>query len=163
MNWKDILQYLVIWNVLGSAIFCVYVVIVFRSGVVYTAREEDGTLKKKVPLAGLLNMIGLLLAIVGLQVAANYFGLARKGLKMAFPALLGLNYAHYFILFLFDTIVIDGLVLAVWRPGFLRLPEKMGRDSMKEHIRTSIPVGLAAGAVLAALSSAVSYFLVPAG
>lgn len=156
---NKILSYLFQWSVIGIVIFCVYVVVVFRTGMVYTAREVDGTMKKKIPLSGILNMLGFLLGIVGLQLAANAFGVCGKGFRLPFPGLLGLNYAHYLILFIFDTVIIDGLVLGVWRPGFLRIPDSMGKESMKEHITASIPVGLAAGIVLAGISTTISSFL----
>ena len=75
-----------------------------------------------------------------------------------FPLFL-LNYGHYLTLFLFDTLVIDGLLLGVWRPQFLRLPKTMGGASMKEHILKSIPVGIASGIVLTALSTLLSFLL----
>jgi hypothetical protein len=61
---------------------------------------------------------------------------------------------------LFDTVVVDGLVLSVWRPGFLQLPEGMDGESMKRHMLLSIPVGMMAGIGLTALSTVISYSLV---
>ena len=159
MSSGQVLRYLVIWSTIGFVAFSVYVVVVFRTGIVYTNRKTDGTLKERIPLIGYFNMIAFLVAIVGLQVLANYFGVARVGYRMGFLSLFLLNFGHYSILFIFDTVVIDGLVLAVWRPGFLRLPDDMGRESMKKHILISLPVGLVAGLGLAALSTAVSCFI----
>ena len=65
-------------------------------------------------------MLILLLAIVGQQVAANYLALARKGLELRFASLLLLNYGHYLVLLLFDTLVIDGLTSAYGGPRFSR-------------------------------------------
>ena len=157
LEWEGILGYLGLWSAIGCVLFSAYVAVVFRTGLVYTAREQDGTLKGRVPLSGYLNMLVLLLSIVGLQVGANYVGLACQGLDAGFGGLFLLNVAHYLLLFLFDTAVIDGLVLGVWRPGFLRLPEAMGAESMKEHIVASLPVGTLFGVVLAAASTAISY------
>ena len=39
MTIQEILRYLAVWSVIGCALFCDYVVIVFRSGLVYTARK----------------------------------------------------------------------------------------------------------------------------
>jgi hypothetical protein len=103
-------------------------------------------------------MLSLLLGIVGLQVVANYLGLAREAIEISFFPLFLLNFGHYLILFVFDTAVIDGLVLSVWRPGFLQLPDAIGAESMKKHILLSIPVGVVAGIGLTAVSTAVSYF-----
>jgi hypothetical protein len=157
------IQYLVVWSLIGFVAFSLYVFVVFRSGMVYTSRKQDGTLKNRIPLSGIINMLLLLSLIVGYQVLANYIGLARNGVDIYFMALFVLNFGHYFILFLFDTIVIDGLVLGIWRPGFLRLSDEIGGESMKKHILISIPVGMAAGIVLTAISSAISYFMLFAG
>ena len=52
----------------------------------------------------------------------------------------------------------DGLVLAYWRPGFLRLSGELGKKSMKEHIVKSLPVGTILGLLLATLVTTISYF-----
>ncbi|MEJ2551102.1 MAG: hypothetical protein P8Z42_07420 [Anaerolineales bacterium] len=157
------IRYLIVWSAVGAFAFCIYVFAVFRGGLVYTARKQDGTLKERIPLSGILNMLLLLLIIVGFQILANYYGLARSGLTIPFMVLFLLNFVHYIILFLFDTLVIDGLVIGVWRPEFLRLPDDMGAESMKKHMLKSIPVGIVAGVALTVISTAISYFAMFAG
>lgn len=155
----DLWRYLLIWTLVGILAFNVYVVLVFRTGLVYSARQPDGTLKERIPLSGLVNMALLLVLIIGLQMAANGVGLARRGLALSWNGLYLLNLAHYLLLFLYDTLVIDWLVIGVWRPDFLRLPEAMGRESMSIHLRSSLVVGPLAGLVLCALSTLLSYWL----
>ena len=156
MTLERMLCYLGVWSAIGCAVFSAYVVVVFRTGIVYTSRKEDGTLKKQIPLSGYLNMLLFLLGIVGFQVVANYFGLVRKALEISFFSLFLLNFGHYLILFVFDTVVIDGLVLSVWRPGFLQLSDAIGGESMKKHMLLSIPVGTVAGVGLTAVSTVIS-------
>lgn len=158
MTVEEVLRYLGVWSAIGCALFSVFVVVAFRTGIVFTARKEDGMLKKRIPFSGRLAMLIIPLGMVGLQVVANYFGIARKALEVSFASLFLLNLGHYVILFVLDTVVIDGLVLSVWRPGFLRLPDAMGWESMKRHILLSVPIGTAFGIVLAAVSTAISYF-----
>mgnify|MGYP001826663207 CR=1 FL=1 len=159
MTLQDTLSYLALWSAIGWALFSAYVVVMFRSGLVYTARNEDGTLKDQVPPSGQLNMLALLVAIVGFQVAANYLGIASKGYGISFLSLFLLNLTHYLILFAYDTVFIDGFVLAVWRPAFLQIPEAMGGESMTRHIVKSLPIGLVAGVALSAFSTAIAYSL----
>jgi hypothetical protein len=163
MTRASVLGYLAVWSVIGSALFSVYVVVVYRTGIVYTARKRDGTLKEGIPRSGYLNMLIFLLCIVGFQVAANALGLAGTAAEITFLQLFLLNFGHYLLLFLFDTAVIDGLVLGVWRPGFLKLPDATGAESMKKHILASIPVGTVAGVGLAAVSTVISYFTLFSG
>jgi hypothetical protein len=157
MTSGDIRTYLVTWSVVGCIVFSAYVVMVYRTGLVYAARKTDGTLKEHVPLSGYVNMLVFLVMIVGFQAAANDIGLARQGYKPGLGPLYLLNLAHYAILFLFDSLVIDAFVLGLWRPRFLRLPEATGRASMRRHILLSIPVGIAGGVLLAGASTAVSH------
>ncbi len=159
MNMLQVLRFLALWSFIGSSLFSLFVIFVFRSGAVYASRRMDGTLKEEIPLRGYLAMAAFLLAILGFFVLSNYFGFVMSSLRLNFGSIYLLNLALYLILFLFDTVVIDGLVLARWRPGFLRLSNEIGRDSMKEHIRKSIPIGLAFGIFLAAVSAALTSFL----
>lgn len=150
--------YLALWSLVGAFLFSLFVVGVFRTGFVYSARNEDGRLKTRMPVRGYLAMSTIPVALLGLMVGANYVGLDRQGVELGFGWLFLLNLAHYLILFLYDTLVIDYLVLIVWRPAFLRLSNRMTAESMGEHIGRSWLVGTAAGVVLSLLVTAVSTF-----
>ncbi len=131
---------------------------VFRTGIAYTARKYDGTLKEKIPFRGYFTMISFLVAVVGFIIIATYFGMARKEVKLGAGSLFIINYGLYLILFLFDTLFIDAFVLGYWRPGFLHLSEERGRESMKEHLRKSLPVGMGFGVLISSLATLVAYF-----
>lgn len=151
--------YLLIWSVVGSITFSIYVIFVFRTGMVYITRNENGLLKEDIPLRGYLSSLGFLVCIIGFLVLANYFGLARKGIPVGFGILFTLNLLLYLILFFYDTLIIDGLVLGYWRPSFLQLPEAIGKDSMKQHILKSLPVGFIFGLIISLVSTAISFFM----
>ena len=162
MNMSTVLSYLLIWGLTGCVIFFIIVVILFRTGLVYTARKLDGTLMEDIPISGKLAMLILPVSYLVFQIISNYFGLVRQGFLLNFWQLFMLNYGLYLILFLFDTFFIDGFVLPIWRPAFLQLPNEMGKESMKRHILISIPVGLVIGAALTLISTTTSYILVDA-
>jgi hypothetical protein len=156
MTTGQTITYLAIWGAVGCLMFSLFVVVVFRSSLVWTARDRDGTLKRRIPLRGCLAMSIIPAGLIGLQLTANYWGLHREGLKLDFWPLWLLNFGHYLVLFVYDTAVIDGLVLGVWRPGFLKLTDEIGQESMKQHILVSIPVGLAVGAIMTVISTGLS-------
>ena len=158
MTFGEVLSYLVLWSFVGSLAFSSFVVFAFRTGIVYSARNEDGLLKEKIPLRGYLVMAGFLFCIVGFLLLANYIGLASRGFQLGLGALFALNLALFLILFLYDTIVIDGLVIGYWRPGFLKLPDSMGWESMRTHMLKSIPAGIVFGLVISGISSVISFF-----
>jgi hypothetical protein len=153
-----IIQYLLIWGIIGAVLFSMFVVFVFRSGIVYTARNKDGLLKDSIPLAGYLASAGFLVLVMLFLLAANYFGLYLRGYQLSFWSLLTINLALYLLLFLYDTLVIDGLVLGYWRPDFLHLPQAMGAESMRTHIRKSLVPGLLFGLVVALVCSAITFY-----
>lgn len=145
---------------IGSALFSLFIIFVFRTGIVYTARDEDGLLKEKIPILGYLVSAGFLVCIAAFLVVANYLGLIQNGVRLSFCSLYTLNLALYMILFLFDTFVIDGLVLGYWRPGFLKLPEAMGWESMKQHMLKSIPAGTFFGLIITLVSTVLTYYFI---
>jgi len=159
MTSSTLISFLTIWGLIGIAAFSVFVVVAFRTRLVYTARNEDGLLKEKIPLQGILAMMILPLFFLGLTLAANYFNLARQGISLDFETLLLLNYGLYLVFFAYDTIVIDGFVLAKWRPDFLKLPAALGKESMRKHILISLPIGLGIGAVLTLVNTVLAYNL----
>jgi hypothetical protein len=80
----DMLYYLGLWSMIGCLIFSAFVIAVFRTGLVWTARSKDGTLKKPMRLSGYFAMLIIPFGVVGLQILANYLGLARKALEVSF-------------------------------------------------------------------------------
>jgi hypothetical protein len=159
MSSQDVVSFLILWSTIGSVLFSIYVVVAFRTGIVYSARKDDGTLKERIPLNGYINMALFLFVIIGYFMVANYLGVKNRGFDINFKSLLLLNYLLYLILFIYDTLVIDGLVLGVWRPKFLRLREGIGSESMMKHILISIPVGAIFGLVLMVLAAGISYII----
>jgi len=159
MTFDQIVSYLLLWGLIGCGLFALMVVALFRTRLVYAARKENGALKDQIPLSGKLTMLIVPVSYIIFQLVANYFGLMKKGIALNFNKLFLLNYGIYVILFLFDTLVIDGFVISIWRPAFFNIPDAMGRESMKNHILISIPVGLLIGAVLTLGSTTISAIL----
>jgi hypothetical protein len=159
MTVNEIIRYLAIWSLAGALAFTLFVFLSFRSGIVFAARQSDGTLKERIPLAGLLAMGAFLLLLVAFFLAANRLGLGDHIFGAPFGQLFLLNLVLYLILFAFDTLIIDAVVLGAWRPSFLRLPLEMGSSSMTQHIRRSLPVGFVSGILLALITSTISYLV----
>jgi hypothetical protein len=150
------LRFLGTWSSIGALLFCVFVIFAFRSGLVYTARNEEGLLKDRIPFIGYLVMALFLVSVIAFLAVADWLGLAKKGISMGALNLFILNYCLYIILFLFDTIFIDGFVLGYWRPGFLRLSGRLGGESMHKHMIKSIPIGAGFGIPIAVLATFVA-------
>ena len=151
-----VINFLILWSLIGAAVFSLVVVYLFRSGRVYDSRNEEGHLKKEMPLRGFVTMLAFMTLIVTFMAFTNYFSLVRNGYEPKFWPLFGLNLALIMILIVYDTLVIDWWVIGHWRPEFLQLPESMDKEQMKEHTRRSCFVAPLFGLLLAALSAAVT-------
>lgn len=159
MTLSEWVRYIAIWGLAGALVFCLFVFAVFRSGLVFAARKPDGTLKDRIPLTGVVAMATFLFLLITFFLLANRLGLAAHLAGASFVQLFLLNLTLFLVLFAFDTLFIDALVLGVWRPSFLRLPQEMGSSSMAEHIRRSLPIGIISGIILALVTAAISYLL----
>jgi hypothetical protein len=159
MNLAELLAYLTTWSLIGIALFSLFVILAFRSELVYTARKEDGTLKGHIPLKGILAMAIIPVGLLGLHLVSDYVGLVQREIPLDFWPLFLINFSVYVILFVFDTLIIDGFVITIWRPTFLRIPDVMERESMKKHILVSLPVGLFIGAFLTIINTSLAYLL----
>jgi hypothetical protein len=160
MSAAQVLEFYLLWSVVGCVAFNIFVVVVFKTGFVWVARNKAGELKKDMPFSGYLAMLFIPLSIIGLQIASNYISLERNGIELGCLALWLLNLGYYLVLLLYDTLVIDYLVLLVWRPRFLDIPEELDRGSMKRHFILSLPAGVGAGVVITSIGTVVSYFIV---
>jgi hypothetical protein len=159
MKLAELLAYLTTWSLIGIALFSLFVILAFRSELVYTARKEDGTLKGHIPLKGILAMAIIPVGLLGLHLVSDYVGLVQREIPLDFWPLFLINFSVYVILFVFDTLIIDGFVITIWRPTFLRIPDVMERESMKKHILVSLPVGLFIGAFLTIINTSLAYLL----
>ncbi|MFN2235875.1 MAG: hypothetical protein ACK2U1_16745 [Anaerolineales bacterium] len=154
-----ILSYMLIWGLIGCVLFFALVVVIFRTGVVYTARKQDGTLKDEIPLRGKFALLIIPISLTLFLLFTNTISFVHNDLTMSLWQIFTLNYGLYLILFFFDTFFIDGYTLAIWRPGFLKIPNEMGRGSMRKHILASLPVGLLLGILLTIIPSTTTYLL----
>ena len=153
MTLSQILNYLAIWSLIGAAVFSLIVIYLFRSGRVYDSRTEEGHLQERMSLKGLLTMLSFLVLIVVFITFTNYLSLISQGIDLEFLPLFGLNLALIFILIVYDSAIIDWLVIGHWRPSFLHLPEAMDKGQMADHIRRTFFAGPIFALLLAALSA----------
>ena len=61
MDIYDVFLYLVLWSLIGIFIANIFYIIVFRTGIVWTSRNKDGLLKKKIQISGIFAMLTILI------------------------------------------------------------------------------------------------------
>ncbi len=147
-----------IWFLIGAGLLNVIVIAVFRTGIVYKSRKQDGTLKKRMPFAGILSFLIMLILILTFFVAFDFFTFRNAG-QIKYIWVLLMNFLLLLLLDLYDAFIIDILILTKWRPGFLKLSKELTPDSMNLHVRKQFTAGWIIKLPLLLISSAVFYFL----
>lgn len=144
MTADSLFQFVLRWGVTGSLLLAAYLIITWQTGFFGLLRTEPDTARRRAPRASLLAGIGSILMYIVLMVVADMQDLVGDGVEQAFSSLLAYNYTLYIFWLLFDTIFIDILLVTVWHPSLLRLPEPEAHGSVAYHLRT-IPRGLVLG------------------
>ena len=155
---KNLLMNLGIWSSIGIALFSIFVVIVFRTRFVWKSRDKDGLLKKKQSLTGKLSSLILPVSFILLQIEFSYFSFDKNS-TASYWSIFIINYMLFAVLFTYDTLVIDYIVLSLWKPKFLKIPSTLNKDSMRKHILFSIPIGFLIGFILTLSSVSIFYYL----
>ena len=158
MGTADLLAFVMRWGIAGSVVLTIYLVVVWQFGFLGAVRNESGELRRHMPRAGVLTGVGSILMYIVLLVVGDLSELASTEAAPAFLELLAVNYVVYLFWLLFDTLVIDILIVNVIHPGFLRLPEREAHGSPAYHLRT-IPQGMIIGVIVVLIATAVARVL----
>jgi len=138
MSAADLIRFVLRWGVTGSLLLAAYLIIAWQTA-----------------FFGLLRSI---LMYVAIMVVADMQDLAPGFTRPTFSSLLAYNYTLYIFWLLFDTLVIDILLVAVWHPGFLKLPSREPHGSVSYHLRT-IPRGLILGMPVTLVGTGIALLL----
>ena len=126
------------WSLVGAAGFTILLILAKVTKAFQLVRDEEGLFRKPMPLGGWMALAGFVLTIFLFLIAAAYFGLHMKGMSLSFWTLWLMNFMTFFTLLLFDTIIIDILILVLWHPAFLKLPDMDVCTSISFHLKTML-------------------------
>jgi hypothetical protein len=137
---SDIIVNMGIWGLIGASLLNVIVIVVYKTGIVHTARNKDGTLKRKIPYMGILTMLIMLLLVVTFIVLFDYSTFSSRQ-DSVYIEVAVTNFLFLLLLVLYDSLVIDIFVLGIWRPAFLNIPDAVSLESMKVHVKKQFTIG----------------------
>ena len=157
MNWQIIFQNALEYGMLGSLCFFVVLVVVSRTKIFEAVRDEEGNFRKGMSLKGLFGM-GMMLALFVSIFWFSSVELAEKYIEPSFLVIWLNAFIVFFIIHLFDLIVIDWLLIIVWHPKFLNLPDTDYYTKLKPHIEGFFR-GIPLGVTLTLVVSAIYYYL----
>lgn len=147
-------SFFVIWGLVGILCFTLILLVVLKSGLMAKVRDENGELRKPMPLVGKLAKLMMVFSVVLYFWVVDYFGVVKPGFDPSFLHLFLLNLGLFLIILLYDTFVIDILIIVIWHPDFLPLTDAPGFTSIKYHLKTLLP-GTLLGLFFSLLSSGV--------
>jgi len=132
---------------MGCLIFSVFILFMAYTGIASEMRDEEGNFKKKRNLKTIFGIILFVSFLFGLLYIGNLrFIESTEGT----PGLLLLctnSFGIFFLIHLYDLIVIYYLVVVKWHPKFLKLPDTNYYRSFTPHLKgfvKGIPIGIGA-------------------
>ena len=109
-----------LWGGVGSVIFTIVLLLMRSLGVTDAARDPEGKFKR-VSLRSFVGFASVVGLMIGFPAAGTLAILEPEALS--FWTAWGVAYGVYFIINLYDFVVLDYLVVVRWHPGFLQLPD----------------------------------------
>jgi hypothetical protein len=136
----DVLGSMLLWGSLGSLLFTANLLLMKAWGVTDAARDSEGKFKR-LSVKSFIGFSSMLVLMVGFPALGATATLG--GDTLSFWSAWGVAYGIYFIVNLYDFVVLDYLVIVRWHPAFLRLPDTDYYTTTRPHAE-----GFARGTVI---------------
>jgi hypothetical protein len=134
-------------GLVGCAGFTCFLLIMAYSGIASEMRDEEGNFRKKRSLKSFFGAALFILFLFGLLYLGNVRLLNNTENTPGWVKLWLNGFGIFFIIHLFDLIVLDYLIVVKWHPRFLKLPDTDYYTSFKPHVDgfvRGIPIGIVA-------------------
>lgn len=154
----EIITNILIVGGIGSLIFTFFIALIAYSGLAEEVRNEEGKFKKKTTWKSIIAFMLFLSFLLGLLYAGNT-RLINSFEESPELLLLWINsFGIFFVVNLFDFIVLDYLIIVKWHPKFLKLPDTEYYRSVRPHMKGFIR-GIPIGFVFSFIVSIVTHLL----
>lgn len=143
-----------LWGVLGSLVFTGLLFFMRAVGVTDAARDRGGRFKR-LSMKSLIGIMSMLTFMIGFPALGASSILSGNNLTLW--TAWGAAYGIYFVINLYDFVVLDYLVIVRWHPAFLDLPDTDYYTTMRPHAEgfaRGILIGLPATIASAGLAIA---------
>ena len=144
MNDGLVLENIIYCGAVASGVFFLLILLISRTGVFEEVRDEAGHFRKDISLKGKLGFAVFFSIILGMLWWSNYL-LAETVVNPGFLTLWLNAFGTFFIVHLFDLIVLDWLIVVWWHPKFLNMPDTDYYTKFKPHwdgFLRGIPFGI---------------------
>ncbi len=155
---KATLLHIFLWFFIGAFLLNIIVYYVYKTGLVHSTRQKDGTLKKRQTLRGVISMICMLFLIIIFIVSFDYKTFYHIS-NINYIDLTITNFILITLLILYDSFFIDLYVLGIWRPKILNIPKELTIESMKYHVKKQFTIGWLIVIPIVIFSSLIYFFI----
>jgi hypothetical protein len=135
---------------LGCVVFTGFLLFMSYSGIASAMRDEDGKFRKEINFKSILGAIMFLGFLIGFLFIAN---VKYTNSLPTTPGLINLwinSLSVFFIIHIYDLLVLDYLIVIKWHPKFLNLPDTSYYRSFRPHLigfLKGIPLGIIASLI----------------
>lgn len=143
---------------IGCLVFTAFILFMAYTGIASEMRDEEGHFTKKRNLKTVLGGILFIFFLIGILYVGNLCLMESAGES---PGLLMLwinSFSIFFLIHLYDLVVLDYFVVIKWHPKFLNLPETNYYRSFRPHLNgflKGIPIGIGASLITSILVMAI--------
>jgi len=134
----------------GCFIFTGFLLFMAYSGIAAAMRDEEGNFKKELNFKSILGAIMFVGFLLGILLAANMNYIQSQTASPTFIQLWCNSLGVFFVIHLYDLLVLDYLIIVKWNPRFLNLPNTGYYNTMRPHIKgffKGIPIGVIASLI----------------
>lgn len=134
----------------GCIIFTGFLVFMAYSGIASAMRDENGNFKKDLNFKSILGAILFICFLLGILLVANLNYIQSQISSPTFIELWSNSLGVFFVIHIYDLLVLDYLVVVKWHPWFLNLPDTSYYKTMLPHIKgffKGIPIGVIASLI----------------
>lgn len=135
------------FGALGCVVFTGFLLLMVYSGIASAMRDEEGNFRKEKNFKSVLGAIFFMSFLLGLLFFAN---VSYADSTATTPGLIPLwinSLGVFFVIHIYDLLVLDYLIIVKWHPKFLNLPDTNYYRSFRPHVigfLKGIPLGIIA-------------------
>lgn len=132
---------------MGCLAFTFFVLFMAFTGIASEMRDEEGNFKKKLNMKTAFGATLFVSFLFGLMYVGNLYYIESAAESPGLLLLWTNSFGIFFVLNLYDLLILDYLIVVKWHPKFLKLPDTNYYTSFKPHLLgflKAVPLGIGA-------------------
>lgn len=152
------MQHSLIWGLVGAIIFTILLILIAITGLAAAARDQEGRFKKLSPKS-VLGFGIFLIFLIGFPAWGVIDWLSTLGECPSFYQLWLHAFSIFFVVHLYDLLILDYLIIVRWHPKWMKLPDTAYYNEFRPHLIGFIR-GIPFGIVTTLLSAGLAWWWV---